>query len=87
MINIISGQILPKHKTEISTEKTKLLTHSVNGMQRENKINRLKYRIVTSFKYLGAAASNDDFKPKDLMFSQGLNNPPQPQKVKANLAR
>ena len=49
---------------EISAEKTKFMTNSANGIQREVKINRQKLDTVTSFKYLGAVVSNEGSKPK-----------------------
>ena len=42
-----------RYKVEISAEKTKLMTNSANGIQREIKIKGQKLGIVTSFKYLG----------------------------------
>ena len=44
---------------EISTEKTKLMTNSANGIQREIRVKRQKFGTVTSFKYLGAVVSDD----------------------------
>ena len=57
---------------EISAEKTKLMTNSANGIQREIKIKGQKLGTVTSFKYLGAVVSDDGSKPE---FSQGLHKP------------
>ena len=37
---------------EISAEKTKLMTNSANGIQRETKIKGQKLDTVISFKYL-----------------------------------
>ena len=51
---------------EISAEKTKLMTNSVNGIQREIKVKGQKLGNVTSFKYLGAVASDDGSKPEVL---------------------
>ena len=39
-------------KLEISAEKTKLITNSANGIQREIKVKLQKMGTVTSFKYL-----------------------------------
>ena len=39
---------------EISAEKTKLMTNSVNGIQREIKVKGQQLGTVTSFKYLAA---------------------------------
>ena len=47
---------------EISAEKTKLMTNSANGIQREIKVNWLKLGTVTKFKYLGAVVSEDGSK-------------------------
>ena len=48
---------------KISAEKTKLMTNSANGIQREIKVKGQKLGTVTSFKYLGAAVSDDGSKP------------------------
>ena len=55
-----------RYKMEISAEKTKLMTNSANGIQREIKVKGQKLGTVTSFKYLGAVVSDDDSKPEDL---------------------
>ena len=44
---------------EISAEKTKLMTNSANGIQREIKVKGQKLGTVTSFKYLGAVVADD----------------------------
>ena len=49
---------------EISAEKIKLMTNSANGIQREIKVKGQKLGTVTSFKYLGAAVSDDGSKPE-----------------------
>ena len=41
-----------RYKMEISAEKTKLMTNSANGIQREIKVKRQQLGTVTSFKYL-----------------------------------
>ena len=51
---------------EISTEKTKLMTNSANGIQREIKVKEQKLGTVTSFKCLGAVVSDDGSKPEVL---------------------
>ena len=51
---------------EISAEKTKLMTNSANGIQREIKVKGQKLGTVTSFKYLGAVVSDDGSKPEIL---------------------
>ena len=51
---------------EISAEKTKLLTNSANGIQREIKIKGQKLGNVTSFKYLGAVVLNNGSRPEVL---------------------
>ena len=43
-----------RYKMEISAEKTKLMTNSTYGIQREIKITGQKLGTVASFKYLGA---------------------------------
>ena len=51
-----------RYKMEISAEKTKLMTNSANGIQREIKVKRQKL----GFKYLGAVVSDDGSKPEVL---------------------
>ena len=51
---------------EISAEKTKLMTNSTNGIQREIKVKGQKLGTVTSFKYHGAVVSDDGSKPEVL---------------------
>ena len=55
-----------RYKMEISAEKTKLMTSSANGIQREIKVKGQKLGTVTSFKYLGAVVSDDGSKPEVL---------------------
>ena len=55
-----------RYKMEISAEKTKLMTNSANGIQREIKVKGQKLATVTSFKYLGAVVSDDGSKPEVL---------------------
>ena len=52
-----------RYMMEISAEKTKLMTNSANGIQREIKVKGQKLGTVTSFKYLGAVVSDDGSKP------------------------
>ena len=47
------------YKMEFSAEKTKLMTNSTSGIQREIKVKGQKLGTVTSFKYLGAVVSKD----------------------------
>ena len=51
---------------EISAERTKLMTNSANGNQREIKVKGQKLGTVTRFKYLGAVISDDGSKPEIL---------------------
>ena len=51
---------------EISAEKSKLMTNSANGTQREIEVKGHKLGTVTSFKYLGAVVSDDGSKPEVL---------------------
>ena len=51
---------------EISAEKTKLMTNSVSGIQREIKVKGQKLGTVTSFKYLGAVVLDYGSKPEVL---------------------
>ena len=55
-----------RYKMEISAEKTKLMTNSVNGIQREIQVKGQRLGTVTSFKYLGAVVSDDGSKPEVL---------------------
>ena len=55
-----------RYKMEVSAEKTKLMTNSANGIQREIKVKGQKLGTVTSFKYLGAIVSDDGSKPEVL---------------------
>ena len=48
---------------KISAEKTKVMTDSTIGIRREITVNRQKLGTVTSFKYLGAIASDEGSKP------------------------
>ena len=50
---------------EIGAEKTKLMTNSVNSIQREIKVKGQKLGIVTSFKYLEAVVSDHGSKPEN----------------------
>ena len=43
----------------IIEEKTKLMTNSANGIQRDIKVKGQKLGTVTSLKYLGAVVSDD----------------------------
>ena len=55
---------------EISAEKTKLMTNSANGTQREINLKGQKLDTVTSFKYLGAIFTEEgsDFRCGALLF-------------------
>ena len=55
-----------RYKMEISSEKTKLMTNSASGIQREIKVKGQKLGTVTSFKYLGAVVSDNGSKPEVL---------------------
>ena len=52
-------KICTRYKMEISAEKTKLMTNSANGIQREIKVKRQKLETVTGFKYLRAIVSDE----------------------------
>ena len=58
---------------EISAEKTKLMTNSANGIQREIKVKGQKLGTVTSFKYLGAVVSDDGSKPEISFYKAEAN--------------
>ena len=51
---------------EISAEKTKLVTNSTSGINKEIKVNEQKLGTVTSFKYLGSVVSDEGSKPEIL---------------------
>ena len=51
---------------KISAEKTKLMTNSANGIQREIKVKEQKMGTATSLKYLGTVVSGDGSKPEVL---------------------
>ena len=51
-----------RYMMENSAEKTKLMTNSTNGIQREIKVEGQKLGTVTSFKDLGAIVSDDGSK-------------------------
>ena len=51
---------------EISGGKTKLVTNSANGIQREINVKEQKLETVTSFKYLEAIVSDEGSKPEIL---------------------
>ena len=57
-----------RYKMETSAEKTKLMTNSANGIQREEKVKKKQQSLgtVTSFKYFGAVVSDDGSKPEVL---------------------
>ena len=55
-----------RYKMEISAEKTKLMTNSANGIQREIMVKGQKLGTITSFKYLGAVTSDGGSKPEGL---------------------
>ena len=59
---------------EISAEKTKLMTNSANGTQREIKVKLQKLSAVASFKYLGTVQLSQ-MMAKNQRFSQGLHKP------------
>ena len=49
---------------EISAKKTKLMTNSANGMQREIKVKGQVLGTVTGFQYIGAVVSDDGSKQR-----------------------
>ena len=51
---------------ETSAEKTKLITNSADGIQREIKVKGQKLDTVTSFKYIGAVVSDEGSKQEVL---------------------
>ena len=71
-----------RYKMEINAEKTKLMTNSANGIQRDIKVKEQKLGTVTSFKYLGAVVSDDGSKPEVLSRVAQDNNISLRSKVK-----
>ena len=55
-----------RYKMEISAEKTKLMTNSANGIQREIKVKEQKLGTVSSLKYIGAIVTDDGSKQEIL---------------------
>ena len=51
---------------EISAEKTKLMTNNTSGINTEIKVNGQKLQIVTRFKYLGSATTDEGSKSEIL---------------------
>ena len=56
----------PRYKILIGAEKTKLMTSSTNGIQREVKVEGRNPGTVTNFKYLGANISDRGSNPEVL---------------------
>ncbi|WP_419631015.1 reverse transcriptase domain-containing protein [Thiolapillus sp.] len=52
--------------TEISAEKTKLMTNNTGGINTEIKVNGQKLETVTSLKYLGSVITDEGSKPEIL---------------------
>ena len=52
--------------TEISAEKTKLMTNNTSGINTEIEVNGQKLETVTSFKYLGSVITDEGSKPEIL---------------------
>ena len=52
--------------TEISAEKTKLMTKNTRGINTEIEVNGQKLETVKSFKYLGSVITDEGSKPKIL---------------------
>ena len=52
--------------TEVSAEKTKLMTNNTSGINTEIKVNGQKLETVTSFEYLGSFITNEGSKPEIL---------------------
>ena len=55
-----------RYKTEISPDKTNVMTNNPNSFQRESKIKGQRLEEVENFKYLGAIISNEGTKPEIL---------------------
>ena len=51
---------------EICSEKTKLMTNNISGINTEIKVNGQKLETATSFKYLGSVITDEGFKPEIL---------------------
>ena len=57
---------ITRYKMEIGPDKTKVMTNSPNGFQREIKIKGQRLEEVENFKYLGAIICNERSKPEIL---------------------
>ena len=51
---------------EISAEKTKLITNTTSGINKEIEVDGQKLKTVTSFKYLGSVITGEGSKPEIL---------------------
>ena len=51
---------------EITAEKTKLMTNTTSGINKEIKVNGQKRETVASFKYLGSVITDEGSKPEIL---------------------
>ena len=51
---------------EISAEKTKLITNTTSGINKEIEVDGQKLKTVTSFKYLGSVITDEGSKPEIL---------------------
>ena len=49
----------PQPTALISTEKAKLITNNISGINREIKIQGQKLETITSFKYLGSVITDE----------------------------
>ena len=52
-------KVYPAYTTEISAEKTKLMTNNTSGINTEIKVNGQKLEPVTSVKYLGSCITDE----------------------------
>ena len=57
-------KVCTAYGTEISAEKTKLMTNNTSSINTEIKVNRQTLETVTSFKYLGTVITDEGSKPE-----------------------
>ena len=60
-------KVFTAYSMEISAVKTKLMTNSTSGINKEIKVNGQKLETVTSFKYLGSVITEEGSKPEILV--------------------
>ena len=64
LVNLVSrlGQTSTPYGTEISAEKTKLMTNNINGINKKITVNGQRLETVSNFKYLGSVVIDEGSK-------------------------